>query len=77
MVEQKKRKKGIQRTKHRGPRITYYYEVTYPVRKMRRIWKDTKKVSDLRKWADQYKTPTGVSGASALVRLCKELKIAI
>ena len=74
--EKKTRKKGLS-TKDRKSRITYYFEIIYPVRKLRRIWHDTGKISDLRRWADAYVTPTGASGNAALVRLAKELKLSL
>lgn len=77
MTEQKKRKKGVSRTKHRASKIIFYFEMIYPLRKLRRIWRDTKKVTILREWADNYRTPTGASGNGALVRLAKEFKISL
>lgn len=77
MAEQKTRKKGIARGKRRAVKRMHYYEIIYPLRKLRRIWYNSGRITDLRKWADNYKTPTGVSGAGALVRLSKELKFAL
>lgn len=69
---QNKRKKGIGRTKRRAAKIAHYYEMVYPLRKLRRIWRDTGRVTDLRKWADAFQSPTGASGTGALIRLAKE-----
>ena len=77
MESKKTRKKGLARTKTRKSKIAFYYEMVYPVRKLRRIWKHSHDVGLLRKWADNYRTPTGVSGAAALVRLNKELKLSL
>lgn len=74
--EKKTRKKGLS-TKGRKARISYYFEVIYPLRKLRRIWKDTGRTSDLREWADRYVTPTGVSGNAVLVRFAKEKKLSL
>jgi hypothetical protein len=71
-------KKGKPRSAgKRKARIVHYYEMVYPLRKLRRIWKATGKVTALRAWADSYKTPTGVSGAAALVRFGKIYKIEV
>ncbi len=74
--EKKTRKKGLS-TKGRKSKIVYYYEMIYPIRKLRRIWNDTGKVSALRAWADAYVTPTGVSGAAALVKFARAYKISL
>jgi len=65
------KKKGTGRKKRTVAKRMAYYEITYPLRKLLRIWKDTGRVAPLRAWADQYKTPTGVSGNAVLVRFAK------
>lgn len=74
--EKKTRKKGLS-TKGRKAKIVYYFEMIHPARKLLRIWKDTHDISKLRTWADNYVTPTGVSGAAALVKFMKTRKLSL
>lgn len=68
-----KSRRGLpKRTGKRKARIAAYYEMVYPYRKLLRLLQNGARMSNLRKWADAYVTPTGVSGNAALVRLGKK-----
>lgn len=68
----KQQKKGLpKRTGKRKAKIVTYFEMVYPYRKLLRMLKNGATTGALRSWADAYTTPTGVSGAAALVRLGK------
>jgi len=80
MSQQKKQdsKKGKPRSYgKRQARIAGYYEVRYPEKKLRRMANHGASVAELRAWADNYKTPSGVSGARALVKIAREKKLAV
>lgn len=52
-----------------------YYEMTYPERKLRRMFHSGYSIARLRQWADNYKTPSGASGISALIKLGKQFQL--
>lgn len=78
MAEQAKgkSKKGAPKSAgRRRSKIATYYELTYPERKLRRMFRHGSRPGQLRTWADNYKCPSGASGIHALVKLSKQLKI--
>lgn len=78
MNTQQQSKKGKPRSAgRRKSKIAAYYELRYPLRKLRRIWHDTHSTARLREWADAYKAPSGLSGNAALIRLGKELRFSV
>jgi hypothetical protein len=65
-------KRGLPlRTGKRKAKHAAYYEVTYPFRKLLRMYKDGASIKLMRLWADNYRTASGSSGNAALVRLAK------
>lgn len=63
------------RTGKRKGKIAAYFEVTYPYRKLLRMHNNGASIAALKAWADSYKTPMGVSGNAALVRLGKKFSL--
>jgi hypothetical protein len=56
-------------------KIAAYYELRYPERKLRRMYHHGASIAQLRAWADAYKTPSGVSGIHALIKVGKAFNL--
>lgn len=68
----KKTARGLpKRTGNRKGKIAAYFEVTYPFRKLLRMYKSGASIASLKAWANAFQTPAGASGNAALVRLGK------
>ena len=75
--QQESRKGKPRSTGKRKAKIAAYFEITYPYRKLLHLYRNGAPIRELRRWADNYKTPTGASGNGALVRLAKVYKLNI
>lgn len=72
MAKDQQSKKGLPlRTGKRKSKIAGYYEVRYPARKLRRMVHNGASVAMLRKWADAYKSPSGMSAITSLIKIAK------
>lgn len=72
--QQSKRGLPLRTGKKKG-KIAAYYELRYPERKLLRMYRNGSSAGEMKRWAYDYKAPSGASAVGALIKIGKRFAI--